>query len=130
MVISRVIIRVTPFRALITLSITYLPSPLPLQVYCLGTWTLRVLDKGSPKYVFAYLLGSGFSVPGLLHGSTTERYEGYRIVGFEVEPFSMNQARVEGTLKPVLKIQCHGVPEFRILGLELRVLKTWLYYSV
>ena len=32
MVISRVIIRVTPFRALITLLITYLLSPLPLQV--------------------------------------------------------------------------------------------------
>ena len=32
MVINRVIIRVTPFRALITLLITYLLSPLPLQV--------------------------------------------------------------------------------------------------
>ena len=32
MVISRVIIRVTPFKALITLLITYLLSPLPLQV--------------------------------------------------------------------------------------------------
>ena len=32
MVISRVIIRVTPFRALTTLLITYLLSPLPLQV--------------------------------------------------------------------------------------------------
>ena len=32
MVISRVIIRVTPFRARITLLITYLLSPLPLQV--------------------------------------------------------------------------------------------------
>ena len=32
MVVSRVIIRVTPFRALITLLITYLLSPLPLQV--------------------------------------------------------------------------------------------------
>ena len=32
MVISRVIIRVTPFGALITLLITYLLSPLPLQV--------------------------------------------------------------------------------------------------
>ena len=30
--ISRVIIRVTPFRALITLLLTYLLSPLPLQV--------------------------------------------------------------------------------------------------
>ena len=29
---SRAIIRVTPFRALITLLITYLLSPLPLQV--------------------------------------------------------------------------------------------------
>ena len=33
MVISRVIIRVTPFRALITLLRTYLLSPLPLQVW-------------------------------------------------------------------------------------------------
>ena len=32
LVISRVIIRVAPFRALITLLITYLLSPLPLQV--------------------------------------------------------------------------------------------------
>ena len=32
LVISRVIIRVTPFGALITLLITYLLSPLPLQV--------------------------------------------------------------------------------------------------
>ena len=32
LVISRVIIRVTPFRALITLLIIYLLSPLPLQV--------------------------------------------------------------------------------------------------
>ena len=32
MVISRVIVRVTPFRALITLLVTYLLSPLPLQV--------------------------------------------------------------------------------------------------
>ena len=32
MVISRVIFRVTPFRALITLLITYLQGPLPLQV--------------------------------------------------------------------------------------------------
>ena len=32
MVISRVITRVTPFRALITLLTTYLLSPLPLQV--------------------------------------------------------------------------------------------------
>ena len=36
MVISRVIIRVTPFRALITLLITYLLSPLHLQVTLLG----------------------------------------------------------------------------------------------
>ena len=32
LVLSRVIIGVTPFRALITLLITYLLSPLPLQV--------------------------------------------------------------------------------------------------
>ena len=37
MVISRVIVRVTPFRVLITLLITYLLSPLSLQV--LGTVT-------------------------------------------------------------------------------------------
>ena len=42
-VISRVIIRVTPFRALITLLITYLLSPLPLQV--LG------FNKGAPEQV-------------------------------------------------------------------------------
>ena len=36
MVISRVIIRVAPFRALITLRITYLRSPVPLQVEGFG----------------------------------------------------------------------------------------------
>ena len=41
MVISRVIIRVTPFRALITLLITYLLSPLPLQVYKLPADTIN-----------------------------------------------------------------------------------------
>ena len=35
--ISRVTIRVTPFKALITLLITYLLSPLPLQVAFLGS---------------------------------------------------------------------------------------------
>ena len=51
MVISRVIIRVTPFRARITLLITYLLSPLPLQVEGPGcriyTSGLRVGVKGS-----------------------------------------------------------------------------------
>ena len=42
MVISRVIIRVTPFRALITLLITYLLSLLPLQVGGLGLQVFRV----------------------------------------------------------------------------------------
>ena len=42
MVISRVIIRVTPFRALITLLITYLLSPLPLQVDLPNSLTQRV----------------------------------------------------------------------------------------
>ena len=37
MVISRVIIRVTPFRARISLLITYLLSPLPLQVLSSST---------------------------------------------------------------------------------------------
>ena len=47
LVISRVTIRVTPFRALITLPRTYLLSPLPLQVVLrvwvwggLGSWVL------------------------------------------------------------------------------------------
>ena len=44
MVISKVIIRVTPFRALITLLITYLLSPLPLQV---GLRTLFRAAMGS-----------------------------------------------------------------------------------
>ena len=34
--ISRVIIGVTPFRVLITLLITYVLSPLPLQVYSMN----------------------------------------------------------------------------------------------
>ena len=43
MVISRVIIRVTPFRALNTLLITYLLSPLPLQVSRIDLWKNIVL---------------------------------------------------------------------------------------
>ena len=38
MVITRVIIRVTPFRALISLLITYLLSPLPLQEWATSAW--------------------------------------------------------------------------------------------
>ena len=41
MVIGRVIIRVTPFRALITLLITHLLRPLPLQV---NPQTLNPID--------------------------------------------------------------------------------------
>ena len=39
--ISRVIIGVTPSRVLITLLITYLLSPLPLQVGAIGLWAGR-----------------------------------------------------------------------------------------
>ena len=47
MVISRVILRVTPFRALITLLITYLVSPLPLQVdYDTSKYRQVVLETG------------------------------------------------------------------------------------
>ena len=46
MVVSRVIIRVTSFRALITLLITYLLSPLPLQVGFAVYW-FRVQGQGS-----------------------------------------------------------------------------------
>ena len=49
-IISRVIIRVTPFTALITLLITYLLSPLPLQVgfrrWVGGVLEFRVLGGG------------------------------------------------------------------------------------
>ena len=45
MVISRVIIRVTPFRVLITLLLTYLLSPLPLQVG-LVSWRLELRVEG------------------------------------------------------------------------------------
>ena len=43
LVISRVIIRATPFRTLITLLITYLLSPLPLQVVVQAYHTLSQL---------------------------------------------------------------------------------------
>ena len=43
MVVSRVIIKVTPFRALTTLLITYLLSPLPLQVGSSVTLMVLVL---------------------------------------------------------------------------------------
>ena len=50
MVISRVIIGVTPFRALICLLITYLLSPLPLQVG--GVVSNKGLDiKDSSSYL-------------------------------------------------------------------------------
>ena len=43
MVVSRVIIRVTPFRALRTVLITYLLCPLPLQVGIRVSAGFRVL---------------------------------------------------------------------------------------
>ena len=55
MVISRVIIRVTPFRALIALLITYLLSPLPLQVGPIGTQ----MSGGVVLFMTLWLL-SGF----------------------------------------------------------------------
>ena len=66
MVISRVIIRVTPFRALITLLITYLLSPLPLQVKKdaltreVGIWA-STLATAEQKAFFTG--GGGFGVP-------------------------------------------------------------------
>ena len=57
MVIGRVIIRVTPFRALTTLLITYLLSPLPLQV------GLRVQSVQFRVQGFGLVVqGSGFEV--------------------------------------------------------------------
>ena len=53
MAISRVIIRVIPFKALIPLLITYLLSPLPLQVLC--TCTLKVpltlQERSVPRFI-------------------------------------------------------------------------------
>ena len=46
MVISRVLIRETPFRALITLLITYLLSPLPLQIGYTETNNLQIEVPG------------------------------------------------------------------------------------
>ena len=55
-VISRVIIGVTPFRVLITLLITYLLSPLPLQVIpkrnYFGAYGNRVTKEKKYKLVF------------------------------------------------------------------------------
>ena len=57
LVIGRVIIRVTPFRALTTLLITYLLSPLPLQV------GLRVQSVKFRVQGFGLVVqGSGFEV--------------------------------------------------------------------
>ena len=55
MVISRDIIRETPFRALITLLTTYLLSPLPLQVelyppYCNWAFSVTRGNKGINFY--------------------------------------------------------------------------------
>ena len=49
--ISRVIIGVTPFRVLITLLLTYLLSPLPLQVH---SFTRRVL-LGCSSWGFGFM---------------------------------------------------------------------------
>ena len=46
MIISRVIIRVTPSRALISLLITYFLSPLPLQVGSFELTGFRIQDSG------------------------------------------------------------------------------------
>ena len=58
MVLSRVIIRVTPFRALITLLITYLLSPLPLQV------PLGHMHNQGPGFCWLRVYGSGRKVQG------------------------------------------------------------------
>ena len=75
MVISRVIIRVAPFRAVITLLITYLLSPLPLQVEGLedlgfvfyefkcwiqAAWAVQALNPQTlnpeaPKLIYIYI---------------------------------------------------------------------------
>ena len=53
--VSRVIIRVTPFRALITLLITYLLSPLPFQVGYLVLWLgSAILKTRRPKKEVGY----------------------------------------------------------------------------
>ena len=62
MVISRVIIRVTPFRALITLLITYLLSPLPLQVP--GFISSCVLQASMGFCQSSGRSGQGFTVSG------------------------------------------------------------------
>ena len=67
MVISRVIIRVTPFKALITLLTTYLLSPLPLQV------GFRVQGFGS---------GLGLKNARLFGGWVNSRAQGFEADGF------------------------------------------------
>ena len=64
LVISRVIIRVTPFSALITLLKTYLLSPLPLQVQSwdlgLQAWVSSALNSRilTPKTPCAHIVGT------------------------------------------------------------------------
>ena len=99
LVISRVISRVTPFRALLTLHITYLLSPLPLQVgfrqgfvftnsacadglflheryWLMQTptfWSHSLLGKCCMRYVCTWLLYTGYIIPWTLnpHGTLT-----------------------------------------------------------
>ena len=73
MVISRVIIKVTTFRALVTLLITYLLSPLPLQASRVWAVGLESVRLGS--------LASGWGFWGFGCGSKVES----RVKGLGVE---------------------------------------------
>ena len=55
-----IIIRVTQFRALITLLITYLLSPLPLQVGSLGFTTVQAFDKVHVPIWYMFKLHKAF----------------------------------------------------------------------
>ena len=53
--ISRVIIGVAPFRVLLSLRITYLLSPLPLQVYILHSYKYRYVCIYKYIYIYIYI---------------------------------------------------------------------------
>ena len=79
MVKSRATIRVTPFRALVTLLITYLLSPLPLQVgfRVEGLGSLPLLSSG-----FRGLVSLGLLAVWGVEGFRVERIRTVQVLRF------------------------------------------------
>ena len=109
MVISRVIIRVTPFRALITLLITYLLSPLPSSIAF--TVAEEVPERRLEVQGFSGFRGLGFRGSGV---------SGFRILDFGVWVLRLRAYTLETEAHQGLGVPVEGLT-FRVEGLGFRV---------